>query len=102
VPGANEQNAFGDARSDRGEAFGLFEEGDFLQFFFVSNVVEGNSGFGFHLEAGRIYQFKAWLVVLLERRNNSIKAINGKIHNSLQKPDGSSTRQKTVPLTRLC
>jgi len=38
------------------------------------------------LEAGA-FQFKAWLEVLLERRrNNSIKAINGKIHNSLQSP----------------
>jgi len=33
VPGANEQNAFGDG-PDRGEAFRLFEErDDFLQFF---------------------------------------------------------------------
>jgi len=33
-----EQNAFGDARSDRGEAL-LFEEGDdFLQFFLASSM----------------------------------------------------------------
>jgi len=60
-----QQNAFGDARSDRGEAFGLFEEGDdFLQFFFcfvdASNVIKLDPGFGFHLKRARDLPV-AWL-----------------------------------------
>jgi len=54
------------------------------------------------LEAGAdLLKFKAWLEVLLERRrNNSIKAINGKIHSKLAKPDGSFTLSRRP--TQLC
>jgi len=103
VPGANEQNAFGMRAPIAVKRSGCLRKVttscSSSCFVDASNVVKGDSGFGFHLEAGADLPKFAWL--LLER-NNSIKAINGKIHNSLLKSPMAAFSKKTVPLTRLC
>jgi len=83
VPGSQRAKRLWGCGPDRGEAFRLFEERLLAVPCFIdaSNVVKGNSSFGFHLEEAPT-KFKALEVLLERRRNNSIKAINGKIHSS--------------------